>query len=170
MIERAGWCEQPTDSRTAELAFGHEPAHRSSVHPRLPGRCTAAGHEDYLWRTGQAGELLGHCEPVQVGQPDIEHDGAGAQLLNSGNSVGSGGGLADHLESVGFQQCACRDPELAMVVHDQHGWPHKPIVTCHPGTPHCGQPQPAEMAISSADPTGSRGTKFDLSYSCKHQW
>ena len=67
---------------------------------------------------------VGHGEPVEIRQLDVEQHDVGAQPLHFVERVVSAGSLADNVETFRLQQRAGSIAERLMVVNNQHGRAH----------------------------------------------
>jgi hypothetical protein len=83
-------------------------------------------------RIGNAGNLLGHYEPIEARQLDIEKNDAWAKRGNGRECLGSVGGLTEDFEALGLQKRAGGISESLVIVDYDDGRTHPPIVACAP--------------------------------------
>ena len=67
-------------------------------------------------------------KPSPSGKLDVEQDDIGAQPARLGDRGLRVGGLADHLIAVGLQQQPCLGAKPGVVVDDEDGLRHGPVV------------------------------------------
>ena len=88
------------------------------------GRRITAGDQHDGGRIRGSGELLGHGEPIQIRQLDVEQDNLGPQDGDSTHRLRSIGRFTDDVEALGLEQRSGRGSEGRMVVDDEHRWTH----------------------------------------------
>ena len=76
--------------------------------------------------------MVGHDEPVDVGQLNVNQDDVGPSVPCLGDGLGPVTSLTDDDESFRLQHGPGGTAEVFMVVDDQHRRPHAPIMADDP--------------------------------------
>jgi hypothetical protein len=116
--------QQLRDRRARELALGDEAAGPAAADERAEVRRVAARDEDDGGRAVEGRDALGHGEPVEVGQVDVEQHDVRAEAAGLVDAALAVRGLADHVVALRLQEHARRRPEGRVVVDDEDGRGH----------------------------------------------
>ena len=104
-------------------AAGMRVRHSIAVRTRIATR-----DEDDDRRRWPGRKVLGHLEAIGVRQLDVQQDDTRAKLLDLVEGFGAIGCFPDHVKPVRLQELASSGPKVAMIVDDQHGRSHRPMV------------------------------------------
>ena len=102
-----------------QLVLRDEAQHAFGRQARAERACVTTGCQDDERLRVVGRELARDVEPFDVGQPDVEQDEIRAERARCGQAGGPVVRLADHHETVGFEEGAGLVPEAGVVVDDE---------------------------------------------------